>query len=440
MINLKTLWATPVFALLPLLPGTPTATVSDDPFSRITLCVTPQGCVFKTMFEDELPAWSAAMAGDGAQVATSTDRGLRWLATAQLPNGGWGAGSHYYQDITDPHAVNADPATTAMVATALLRTGSTLKAGAHSAQLRKATEFLLHEVEATPASRLKITEESNTQIQTKLGDNIDAILTLQYLSSLAATLGESDALAPRVKAAMDVCASKIQQSQSGDGSTEGSGWAGVLQSSLAGNALQLAQAQGAAVDNALLEKANDYQKGNYDTGSGDVRTDMGAGIVLYSVSGSVRATAKDARRVREEVEVAKREGRLRRDQEEVTPEVLMGIGYSEDDAARYASSYQTYESTKVLAQDDQVMSGFGNNGGEEFLSYLQTGESLIISKDQTWIQWYERTTARMMDIQNEDGSWSGHHCITSPVFCTATALLILSVDKDKDRLMALGKE
>lgn len=410
---------------------------NSDPFSKVTVCGLPKGCVFKIAFEDQLPEWTAAE-NTAPRIGLATNRGLQWLAKAQGATGGWGAGSHYYQSEMDPHAVNADPATTAMVAMALTRTGSTLSEGPYSRQLRSATEFLLTAVESTPANRLQITSETNTRIQTKLGANIDAILTLQYLSNIVSGLSDR-ALEARVRKAMDVCTTKIQQTQAGDGSISGEGWAGVLQSSLAGNALQTAQANGARVDDELLRKATDYQKNNYDAGSGSVRTEKGAGIVLYSVSGSVRATAKDARRVKEEMEQAKRDGRLAQNQP-VTPAALMEIGFTEAEAGEYASSYQVYESTKTLAQDDRVMSGFGNNGGEEFLSYLQTGESLIINKDDTWMQWYERMAGRMMDIQNEDGSWNGHHCITSPVFCTATALLILSVDKDKEKLMALGKE
>jgi hypothetical protein len=85
-----------------------------------------------------------------------------------------------------------------------------------------------------------------------------------------------------------------------------------------------------------------------------------------------------------------------------------------------------------------VLNGFGNNGGEEFMSFLQTGESLIINKDKSWRNWYDATTARLVGIQNNDGSWNGHHCITSPVFCTATALLILSVNNDIEALVAQG--
>lgn len=436
MITLKTFLMAPLVALLFMMRPTVDTSSKKDPFAQITVCNLPKGCVFKTVFEDELPDWIPEN-DIPKKIELSTNRGLQWLTKAQLTNGGWGAGSHYYQDVTDPHAVNADPATTAMVAMALLRTGSTLRSGPYQTQLGSATEYLLRAVESTPAHRLQITEETNTQIQTKLGGNIDAILTLQYLSNIAGELEANPVLEKRVRRAMDVCAKKIQQSQSEDGSIQGEGWAGVLQSSLAGNALQTAQANGATVDEDLLKKANDYQKSNYDAGSGEVRTEKGAGIVLYSVSGSVRATAKDARRVKEEVEKAKNEGRISQDRE-VTPVALMEIGFSEEEAEQYASSYSVYESTKVMAQDEQVMSGFGNNGGEEFLSYLQTGESLIINKDNTWTEWYERMAGRMVDIQNENGSWSGHHCITSPVFCTATALLILSVEKDKEKLVSLG--
>jgi hypothetical protein len=85
------------------------------------------------------------------------------------------------------------------------------------------------------------------------------------------------------------------------------------------------------------------------------------------------------------------------------------------------------------------MSGFGNNGGEEFLSYLQTGESMVIGNDAGWTSWYDNMSGRLLAIQNQDGSWNGHHCITSPVFCTATCLLILAITNDIDKLSKTGK-
>ncbi len=404
----------------------------------ITLCSTPKGCVFRTIFGEETSAFSRSYA-TSEETQHSIGRGLKWIAQAQHASGGWGAGSHHRQDILDPHAVEADPATTAMVAMALLRTGSTLNKGEYSTELTKALNYILTTVESTSVSQLKITHLSGTQIQTKLGDNIDAVLTAQFLSNMLNELSENDDLHSSVKAALATCVNKIQRAQDVDGSLKGSGWAGVLQSSLATTALEAADYQGVAVDDEALEKAREYQKGNYNAATGDVKTDKGAGIVLYSVSGSVRSSAKDARRVKEELKAAKENGKLAAD-EEVSVENLMEIGYSRDEAMKYNTAYEVYESSKNKAQEDRVMSGFGNNGGEEFLSYLQTGESLIINQDEEWKGWYENTSERLISIQNNDGSWNGHHCITSPVFCTATTLLTLSIHNDMEHFIKLGEQ
>jgi len=122
----------------------------------------------------------------------------------------------------------------------------------------------------------------------------------------------------------------------------------------------------------------------------------------------------------------------------VTVKNLEQAGYTKDEAEKMNTAWQVYNAAKTRAQSNEVISGFGNNGGEEFLSFLQTGESLIINKDESWKNWYGSTTARLVEIQNPDGSWNGHHCITSPVFCTATSLLILSVNNDIEQLVAQG--
>ncbi|TRX61435.1 hypothetical protein FNH22_05105 [Fulvivirga sp. M361] len=402
----------------------------------ITVCYTPRGCVFQTLFgEQASPHIDGYLPSEA--ITASLENGLSWIIQAQQHNGGWGAGTHQRQDVLDPHAVQADPATTAMVAMALLRTGNTLESGEYPEQLKKALFYLLDAVESTPDNRLKITTLSGTQIQTKLGDNIDAVLTAQFFSNIIPHL-DNDQLKQRAKNSLNVCVDKIQEAQDADGSFKGSGWAGVLQSSLATTALESAEYEGAEIDEVVLEKARDYQKGNYDASSGKVKTDKGAGIVLYSVSGSVRSSAKEARKVKEAMQKAKINGELEEDAD-VSVENLMDIGYSREEAARYNTAYQVYESSKNTAQEDRVMSGFGNNGGEEFLSYLQTGESLVVNDDKDWEQWYKDISHRLLSIQNEDGSWNGHHCITSPVFCTATTLLTLSIHNDIERLTTLGR-
>jgi hypothetical protein len=372
------------------------------------------------------------------KVTLSIQNGLDWIAQAQNNNGGWGAGSHGRQDIMDPHAVQSDPATTSMVAMALLRSGNTFTSGKYAVQLRRSLDYILKAVESSSQASINITDQTGTQIQIKLGANIDVILASQFLTNSLDYLNNDRQLKERVKKNLNACVAKIQQAQDTNGSISGSGWAGVLQSSFASNALEAAQAQGAKVDDAALQRAREYQKKNYDSETGSVNTDMGAGVMLYSVSGSTRASAKEARKVQEEVDKAKRDGRLAQNALP-SAENLEKIGFEKDEAMKYSTAYNVYQSAKVQAQREDVMDGFGSNGGEEFLSYLQTGESMVIGKDNSWTKWYDNISGRMVKIQNDDGSWSGHHCITSPVFCTATCLLILSINNDVDKLVEMGR-
>lgn len=398
----------------------------------------PKGCVFRTVMGEE-SSDSSFIYKTPEKVVRAVDQGLTWIARTQNKNGGWGAGIHSRQDIMDASAVETDPATTAMVSMALLRSGNSLLKGTHAAQLRKSLNYLLEATENSASSSLNITELTNTQIQTKLGANIDVILTAQFLSNVMDYVNHDTSLKARVKKNLDVCVSKIQRAQDSNGSIAGAGWAGVLQSSFASNALESAQAQGAQVDDKALQRSREFQKNNYNAKTGEVNTDAGAGIVLYSVTGSARASAKEARKVKEEMEQAKRVGKLAQNAP-VTAENLEKIGYDKDKALKQSTAYEVYESAKVQAQRADVMDGFGNNGGEEFLSYLQTGESMIIGKDSAWKNWYDNVSGRILNIQNNDGSWNGHHCITSPVFCTATCLLILSVNNDVDKLVDQGSK
>jgi hypothetical protein len=438
-INAMKPWKTGLFAIIVLSAGMLFAfSVKHTENKKRKIPFEPKGCVFKTVMGEESSS-DHLKYKTPEKVVVAVDRGLAWMARVQKSNGGWGAGSHNSHHETDAHGVDADPATTAMVAMALVRSGTTLTKGVYSTHLNKSLNFLLKAVETSDKESQNITTLTGTQIQTKLGANIDVILTSQFLSNILEQVNDNAVLRTRIKNAQDICVRKIQRAQDSNGSIAGSGWAGVLQSSFATNALEAAEAQGADVDRKKLSEAREFQKKNYDPKTGDVNTEMGAGIVLYSVTGSARASAKDARKVEEEIKKAKDDGRLTQNAAP-SAQSLMDIGYERDEAIKYATSYEVYQSAKVQAQRDDVMDGFGNNGGEEFLSYLQTGESMIINKDSSWQQWYDNISGRMLKIQNNDGSWNGHHCITSPVFCTATSLLILAVNNDVENLIKLGGE
>ena len=259
----------------------------------------PKGCVFKTVYEGE-GLDSAFVLKTSAEVLTSENRAYDWLITAQNNDGGFAAGSHARQDVMDPHAAASDPATTAMVSMALLRAGSTVKDGRFATVLARSTEFLLKSVENAPQDALNITPLTGTQIQVKLGQNIDVALTAQYLSNLMGRMPCNDPKHDRWLNALNKCTAKIQRSQTANGSVQGSGWAGVLQSSFATNALESAEHVGADVDEKALEKAREFQKGNFDANTGTVATEAAAGVTLYAVSGSTRSSAKEARQAEEE--------------------------------------------------------------------------------------------------------------------------------------------
>jgi hypothetical protein len=80
-------------------------------------------------------------------------------------------------------------------------------------------------------------------------------------------------------------------------------------------------------------------------------------------------------------------------------------------------------------EDPGFVNGFGSNGGEEFLSYMNISESLVVQGGDAWASWDAAMTGNLARIQNQDGSWSGHHCITGRNFCTSAALLVLLADR-----------
>jgi len=356
------------------------------------------------------------------------ERGMQWLADAQAQNGGWGAGTHARQDVRDPGAVRVDPATTAFSAMALLRSGSTLRSGPYQRNLVKALDHLLGVVDRAPSDGAHFTDISGTQPQVKLGRNIDVSMVTQFLSEILIYTKHDNELHDRVSLALDMCLRKLEASQDADGSwnSEG-GWAGVLQSAMANNALEMAQSVGRVIDQDALKRSRQYQKDNLDEESGVIRTDAAAGVSLYAIASNQRATAIEAKKAEDAVIAGAREGEL--SAPTVSKENLIKVGYSVEDARDLVDAYRKNKAAGEMLASESVLSGFGNNGGEEFLSYMMTSESLVVSKSEKWDDWHSKMSRRLAKIQNSDGSWSGHHCITSPVFCTAAVILTMAADR-----------
>ncbi|MCZ6691774.1 MAG: terpene cyclase/mutase family protein [Planctomycetota bacterium] len=372
-------------------------------------------------------------------IAPFVEKAIDWLAQSQHESGGWGAGSHTKQQIRDPSIVKTDPATTAFSAMALVRAGHTTTTGEYREVVRRATEYLLRIVEKAPADGGKITDIVGTQPQAKMGPLVDTSMTAQFLARILPTLADSNPLHPRVDAALEKCIDKIQGSQLADGSWgKSGGWAPVLQSSLGTTALELAQAIGKNVDMDRLTHAREYQKGNFDADSGEVRTGSSAGVALYAFAGSQRAGAAEASAAKIMIDDAKVKGDLPASAE-VSEENLMTLGMHAGGARRLTAAFNSNERQIARLNDDKLLAGFGNNGGEEYLSYLMTSESLVIAGGEEWTKWNEKMHVRLEKIQNNDGSWAGHHCITSPVFCTAAVVQCLTADRDAVLLAGLAR-
>ena len=81
------------------------------------------------------------------------------------------------------------------------------------------------------------------------------------------------------------------------------------------------------------------------------------------------------------------------------------------------------EVMSLVKRDDTA---FNQAGGEDYLAFHLVTETMLQKEDKDWDIWFPMVRDKIIRVQNKDGSWTGHHCITSRTFCTAAACLILS--------------
>jgi hypothetical protein len=80
--------------------------------------------------------------------------------------------------------------------------------------------------------------------------------------------------------------------------------------------------------------------------------------------------------------------------------------------------------------DVKFVEGYGSIGGEEFFSYLNISDSLKRTGGKEWSAWNSKITQKILKLQNNDGTWAGHHCITGRVAVTSAAILNLTLDRE----------
>jgi hypothetical protein len=258
----------------------------------------------------------------------------------------------------------------------------------------------------------------------KLGRFIDTFLAALLLAEVKGHLPDLK-LEKRVASALSKVVAKMENAQRNDGTWDDQGWAPVIGQNFAAKALNRAAQQGAKVDASVLRRAEGYSLRQFDQASGSFGGGGSAGVQLYAATANLGAMQQSEitnRAAEARARATVKSGKTEKDRRAASA-TLRRI-----EAGR--QGYKAAQQAVIEKLDDKsFVAGFGSNGGEEFLSYNTIGESLVEKGGQEWTKWDRKITASLERVQNNDGTWTGHHCITGRTFCTAAALLVLTVDR-----------
>ncbi len=339
-------------------------------------------------------------------VAVAVEKGVKWLASVQGKDGGWGQDggeTSYVRQGEHLESNGNDVANTAVAAEALLHAGREYRE-----QLQKAVDFILARVEQSPELGLAVTNVTSTQIQRKLGPYIDTFLTSKLLAELDGTMGDEQTNA-RVRRGLQKCVAKIEKNQLKDGSWNiAGGWAPILGTSMASRSLFIAEQKGLMISPNVKYKVDEYSH-NGASASPGVGSGVGGGVMAgtsamtVTVDGSAGVNLYSSAQKLEQ--------------------------FSRTDVDRAKNKKEIKAIQEQLA-DPKFVAGYGSMGGEEFFSYLNISDGLHRTGGPEWVKWNSEVKAKILKLQNEDGTWSGHHCITGRVAVTSAAVLTLIADRE----------
>jgi hypothetical protein len=361
---------------------------------------------------------------DGAKdpVDAAVSRGLRWLVSTQGKDGGWGQDggeTSYVRQGERLESNGNDVANTAVAAEALFHTGSTPTRGPYREPLARAVQFVLAHVEQSPAEGLAVTDLRGTQIQRKLGPYIDTFLAAKLLAELDGGMGTPQTNA-RVRQDLQKCVAKIEKNQLKDGSWNiAGGWAPILGTSMASQSLAIAQAKGVANSQVALDRVDQYARLQAAP-----PVQASGGGVAGGVIGGIPASAAPVGGTASTVEVTSASAGV-----PLYQSAQMLEQFTRTEKGRQDNAAQIKAISGALASASFV-SGYGSIGGEEFFSWLNVSESLRRTGGPEWQKWNGDMKTKLLNLQNEDGTWAGHHCITGRVAVTSAAILLLTADRE----------
>jgi hypothetical protein len=278
-------------------------------------------------------------------------------------------------DVSHP----SDIGCSAMVGLALLAQGNTIVEGPLNKRVDRILRFMLRTVATMPPSN--ITSQFGTQLQNKIGVQAHTFFATLFLSQV---IGEDSDEENRVRKALKKLVDVIGKQQTHDGHWGQESWAPMLGTVMGWVALRGAHYAGFRVQ-ASAEKTADH-----------IIKSMTSELNRHQQSW-MHQLYKNATGVR----------------------VLHAVNKDEQQISR-----QAYEGILSLIKGGD--SAFSQAGGEEFLSFHLITETMLQKGGNDWKTWYPLVRDKLLAVQNSDGSWTGHHCITSRTFCTAAAALVLA--------------
>ena len=178
------------------------------------------------------------------------------------------------------------------------------------------------------------------------------------------------------------------------------GWAPILGTSMASRSLYIAQGKGVAVSEMAMARVDTFTR----TDGTHLGSGAGGGSAMSSSAGAAGVDLYAGAQKLEQ--------------------------FSRTDADRAKNKDEIQIITKELS-NPKFVAGFGSIGGEEFFSYLNISDSLHRTGGEAWEKWNTDMKAKILNLQNADGTWSGSHCITGRVAVTSAAILILLADREQ---------
>lgn len=297
----------------------------------------------------------------------SIDQGFQWLLKCVRRNG-----------VGPDIGLEPDLGCTAITGLALLSEGNTTTTGPHQRELRLVLDatltMLRHYPEGHPPN------ETPSIVQRKIGLNADLFLAALFLTEVVGDAGyyEED-VSRRLKTLVEV----ISRAQQADGTWGSESWAPILGTVLGWESMRSASSCGMRVEGAI-KLAVDAMLQNLRE------------VDQQNASSWMHNFYKEASAIR----------------------VLYSNGYHDDDVF-----HETVDRLIQTARTDSRYFKFA--GGEEYLSFFLVTECILQSPRAEAEKWFPLVRDNLIDVQNQDGSWTGHHCIINRSFCTAAALLTL---------------